>query len=790
LLALPACIENGTFATSEGGSSSSGSSDIITSLSALSTSSNSSSSTDDGAKGSCASIDSSNPERQYCIDCYSTLLATKCPGIADPADCKDKEIAEGFTELVNVCVNASMKAGFTCTTACGEGYTLDSASCACVADSDGTASGTSGTDLIDRGQTDFGPPIVTAEWPSGSIIGVTISTSGYVGPTSCSVEMTGAQAFWMGVRNRAGTLAQNNRYGTPVVSSTTCTSNVVSPTYATSTGLAPVGTNVYATLRFGTNGTTSVSGAAGGGIGWVKAVHAGQGGVNMSPSPIPGATGTMSVSQSLEGPRFMARDQFGNIFFTSGDGDPSDYYGDVVAVLCLNVNPTGNPFCSDKVKGSIYVLAIAGVTALYKYSDSTLSASLIGQPYGVAVDSMENVFFTDRSKNMIALICGSTASGFCSGKTQGRVYIVANETQTAGSTDHATDMATSTFSAPMGIDVKNLGDNFIAYVADSGNGKVRVLCNKQDTGACSGITAKTTTTLASPTLSSPSDVKINWNGNLFIADTGNHQIVAKCYSATGGDLCQTGGKTSATVAGQSITIIGQAGISGDTGDGAPVIYAKTVKPYALAITKKYADDVSVTITTANFRDNNLAFTEALYVPTNSDSGGGNVIRMVCGSPYTNGDNIANVGFCRGVNAGTVIRLSGKSGVAAASSNNMPASSATAVSLTGLSYDLNKNLFFGTGYCGAPACSTTIYENGIRAVLYAGYEYDTTNKRDRACGIKYSFIDSNQQQSYYCLQLQAQTQCLFETCECAPVPVNNSVSAFWSSSTSSASCPTY
>ena len=67
-----------------------------------------------------------------------------------------------------------------------------------------------------------------------------------------------------------------------------------------------------------------------------------------------------------------------------------------------------------------YVQPLRGHRAL-QVSDSTLSASLIGQPYGVAVDSMKT-FFTDCSENMIALICGSTASGFCSAKPRPRLH--------------------------------------------------------------------------------------------------------------------------------------------------------------------------------------------------------------------------------------------------------------------------------------------------------------------------------------------------------------------------------
>jgi len=193
----------------------------------------------DSAPGSCANIDRTRPERAYCTACYSSILATYCQsGVTTPSQCADPNIAQNFSTYLNLCIANSLSAGFVCSRTCGSGQYLDTSSCQCQDIAGGSGGGY--TSLIDRGQTNFGPPIVTATWTS------TDPYLSYTANTSTTVNQ-----FKMAVQNRSSTVFRDNTYSVSVdTTNGACrvpgqaTSNAADPTLTGVGAPAPISSGV------------------------------------------------------------------------------------------------------------------------------------------------------------------------------------------------------------------------------------------------------------------------------------------------------------------------------------------------------------------------------------------------------------------------------------------------------------------------------------------------------------------------------------------------------------------
>ena len=188
LLALCGCLDNGLTPTSQSSSSSS--------LASVTSSLTLSSVSTDGAQGNCAQLPLGSSDRATCMKCYSSLLASKCPGASSPSQCADPTVAATFDNQVNQCLAASVQFGFPCIRTCSGSQILNGPTCSCVTPpSSGTTSST------DNGQQDIGPPVVTVSLPLNQ-------TPGAFNAATCAPTETPKFT----VRNRGGSIPAYNIY--------------------------------------------------------------------------------------------------------------------------------------------------------------------------------------------------------------------------------------------------------------------------------------------------------------------------------------------------------------------------------------------------------------------------------------------------------------------------------------------------------------------------------------------------------------------------------------------------
>ena len=162
-------------------------------------------------------------------------------------------------------------------------------------------------------------------------------------------------------------------------------------------------------------------------------------------------------------------------------------------------------------------------------------------PWGVAVDTLGNIYITDTDNNRIREV--SAATGF--------ITTVAGN-GTAGYSGDGGAAISATLNLPWGVAVDTLGN---IYIADYGNNVIRevtagIISTVAGNGTSFGYSGNGGAA-TSATLWNPSGVAVDIDGNIYIADTQNNAIRKVTVST---------GKIS-TVAGKDVQ-----GYSGDGGD--------------------------------------------------------------------------------------------------------------------------------------------------------------------------------------------------------------------------------
>jgi uncharacterized protein (TIGR03437 family) len=211
------------------------------------------------------------------------------------------------------------------------------------------------------------------------------------------------------------------------------------------------------------------------------------------------------------------------------------------------VDPTGNLWVSDTANHRILRFAASAlnsgvppaadtVIGQKDFSSSsanqggTVSATGFNSPLGLAFDAQGNLFVADYNNTRVLKFAAPLASGSVNPAAVG-VWGEANLV----SRGVPTQASGSTIAGPLGVAIDNNGNLYVAVSADN---RVLVFSAATSPGASaknvmgqsdvSTTTANTgTSPYASPnTLSAPADVKVDQNGNVYIADSGNNRIVS------------------------------------------------------------------------------------------------------------------------------------------------------------------------------------------------------------------------------------------------------------------------
>jgi sugar lactone lactonase YvrE len=169
------------------------------------------------------------------------------------------------------------------------------------------------------------------------------------------------------------------------------------------------------------------------------------------------------------------------------------------APWAIGIDSSGSLYVSDYGRSGIFKLdsynnfnpyLIAGSGGFGSYDGSAASASF-NSPFGVAVDTVGNVYVADRGNNKIRKIT-----------LYGLVTTIAGS-GVAGSADGIGTAAS--FNNPFGVAVDTVGN---VYVADAGNKKIRKI-------SPNGVV----TTIASSGFSYPCDIAVDNAGTLYVADS-------------------------------------------------------------------------------------------------------------------------------------------------------------------------------------------------------------------------------------------------------------------------------
>ena len=256
------------------------------------------------------------------------------------------------------------------------------------------------------------------------------------------------------------------------------------------------------------------------------------------------ANGVTAFNSPIQAPRDLVADTAGNVFF---------------------VDATGNVIKKITTSGLIYTVAgTAGVAGSagdgYPATSSSVSLSLSGGG-GVVVDNAGNIYISSSAASNIRKVNTSGIISTVAGSLTG----VSGATACGACGDNSAATAAILFNN-LGLAVDTLGN---LYFADQGNNRIRKISttgiisnfagSPTSVGGYSGDNGQATNAL----LYQPRDVKIDINGNFYIADALNNVI--RKVSPAG-----------------IITTIAGTGTSGFSGDGGQATAAHLNTPARLA----------------------------------------------------------------------------------------------------------------------------------------------------------------------------------------------------------------
>jgi uncharacterized protein (TIGR03437 family) len=203
----------------------------------------------------------------------------------------------------------------------------------------------------------------------------------------------------------------------------------------------------------------------------------------------PPATPVSALGTSIGGPRRVALDKAGNLYFTSLNSvfklDPSG----VLTLIAGNSRPG------------------------YSGDGGPATAATLNNPEGVAVDGSGNIYVADSSNSVVRVVSPA-----------GMISTFAG-TGIPGFSGDFGQAAAAQLTLPSGLAFDGAGN---LYVADTGNSVIRQITPGGIITTFAGTSFQgyvgDTAVATSAALSIPTDVAVDSKGNVYIADTGNNVI--------------------------------------------------------------------------------------------------------------------------------------------------------------------------------------------------------------------------------------------------------------------------
>ena len=278
----------------------------------------------------------------------------------------------------------------------------------------------------------------------------------------------------------------------------------------------------------------------------------------------------------------------GKVIAVAGNGTCTDLAGDGPAtsigmgiVSGAAVDSSGNVYISEsdtcrirevQAGSGILVTIVGNGSCAYMGDGGPANLATLVGPHAIALDSVGNLYIADG--NFVREIAAAPSGTM----TAGYIYKIAGN-GSSGLTGDNGPAASASLGQPMGVFVDANGNVFIA---DTMNEAVREIAGPNNSSLTVGYIYRAAGTGAqayggdggvatNASLSSPQSVYVDGDGNVVIADMGNHRVR------------QIAGKSVGTMtAGNMYTMAGN-GYVAYSGDGGPAVGATMNGPYGMAV---------------------------------------------------------------------------------------------------------------------------------------------------------------------------------------------------------------